>query len=126
MERSNSSDSSKKIQYLSILLIVCAFASAIFMNTNTEEVYEGTAKGFHGDIHVQVAAHRNDENAIEITDIQVKHEDTPDIGGVAISDLVEKVKAEQSVEVEMVAGASYSSQGFLEAVKEAVAKVPEK
>ncbi len=69
---------------------------------------------------------RNDGNAIEITDIQVKHEDTPDIGGVAISDLVEKVKAEQSVEVEMVAGASYSSQGFLEAVKEAVAKVPEK
>lgn len=115
-----------RIKYASIILIIAAFASMAYLRMNTPKVYEGVGEGFEGEIKVQVTAYRNGKNEIRITDIQVEHGDTDAIAGPAIPALVERIKNKQNLEVELVAGASYTSGGVLEAVANAISKVPEK
>ncbi|WP_261787576.1 FMN-binding protein [Fusobacterium necrophorum] len=109
-----------------MILIIAAVISAVLLQRNAPKVYEGIGEGFENEIRVQVTAYRNRENEIRITDIQVEHEDTPEVGGMAISSLTEKIKSMQTLDVDVVAGASSSSQGFLDAIRDAVKKIPEK
>ncbi|KDE61544.1 FMN-binding protein [Fusobacterium necrophorum] len=115
-----------RIQYISMALVIAAVISAVLLQRNAPKVYEGIGEGFENEIRVQVTAYRNQENEIRITDIQVEHEDTPEVGGMAISSLTEKIKSMQTLDVDVVAGASSSSQGFLDAIRDAVKKIPEK
>lgn len=115
-----------KIKYLAILFIVGAFASMFYLKMNAPKVYEGVAEGFDGEIKVRVTAYKNGKKELRITDIQVEHNDTEAIAGPAIETLISNIKSTQNIEIEGVAGASYSSQGFLEAVRDAVSKMEEK
>lgn len=111
-----------RIQYISMALVIAAAISIVLLQRNAPKVYEGIGEGFENEIRVQVTAYRNRENEIRITDIQVEHEDTPEVGGMAISSLTEKIKSMQTLDVDVVAGASSSSQGFLDAIRDAVKK----
>lgn len=115
-----------RIKYGSVVLIIAAFASMAVLKMNAPKVYEGVGEGFDSEIKVQVTAYRNSKNEIRITDIQAEHGDTEAIAGPAIPVLIERIKAKQNAEVELVAGASYTSAGFLDAVDDAISKVPEK
>ena len=115
-----------RIQYISMALVIAAAISIVLLQRNAPKVYEGIGEGFENEIRVKVTAYRNRENEIRITDIQVEHEDTPEVGGMAISSLTEKIKSMQTLDVDVVAGASSSSQGFLDAIRDAVKKIPEK
>ena len=82
----------------------------------TPGTYEGTGKGYGGDIKVSVTV---DETTI--TDIEVvEQSETESVGGAALPTLVDKVLSAQSVNIDGVSGATYTSDGFLTAVREAI------
>lgn len=87
-------------------------SAAIF----TPGTYEGTGKGYGGDIKVSVTV---DETSI--TDIEVVEQtETEGVGGAALPTLVDKVLSAQSVNIDGVSGATHTSDGFLTAVREAI------
>ncbi|HOC06104.1 MAG TPA: FMN-binding protein [Bacillota bacterium] len=82
--------------------------------------YTGTARGFSSDITVEVTI-----AAGKILDIVVvSQDDTPEIAGPALATLVEAIIEEQSLEVDLVSGATYSSEGLVAAVKNALRSDP--
>ncbi|MFW6287745.1 MAG: FMN-binding protein [bacterium] len=57
----------------------------------------------------------------QISDIEVvEHSETEDVIGDAFSDLAAEIINSQNLNVELVSGATYSSEGFLEAVEDAL------
>ncbi|MFW5979807.1 MAG: FMN-binding protein, partial [Halanaerobiales bacterium] len=82
----------------------------------SDGTHKGSAEGYKGPIEVEVTF----ENG-EITDITVaEHEETEDIAEPAFDDLEEKIKEEQSADVDTISGATNSSEGYLEAVENAI------
>lgn len=85
----------------------------------TPGVYEGTAKGFGGDVTAEVTI---DETGT-ITDLKVTGDgETPGVGGAAIEPMVEAILAAGTIEVDGVSGATITSQAIIEAVKDALTK----
>ena len=76
----------------------------------------GTAQGIDGDIKVRVVA---DETTIYSVEILEQHE-LPEIGGAAVERLPEMIVAANTYNVDGVAGATISSRGIREAVKDAL------
>lgn len=88
--------------------------------TFTDGVYEGSAKGFGGDIKVKVTVEDT-----KITDIEVLNmEETANIGDVAVDQVIEDIINFQSTEVDTVSGATVSSKATVEAVKNALDSDP--
>jgi fumarate reductase flavoprotein subunit len=79
--------------------------------------FTGTAKGFAGDITVEVTI---DDNKT-ITDVKVvEHTETEDIGGKALETLAQDVVALNSSQVDTVTTATVTSLAFIEAVNAAI------
>ncbi|SFN42275.1 flavocytochrome c [Proteiniclasticum ruminis] len=83
----------------------------------TPGTYEGTAKGYHGDITLTVTV---DEN--NILEIKSEHTETKGLGDKAVSTLTEAALEKASLSMDLVSGATYSSQGFLAALEAALVK----
>lgn len=80
-------------------------------------VHTGTAKGYGGDVKVEVKV--DDSN--KITEIAVDAPDeTPAIGGEAAPKVAQSIKDQQSVNVDTVSGATVTSKAVIEAVKNAL------
>lgn len=77
---------------------------------------KGTAKGFNGDIIVYLTM---DGDKIEKVEIQGDGE-TPGFGTRAIEQLPEKIVEANSADVEIIAGATVTSEAIIEAVKDAL------
>lgn len=79
-------------------------------------VYEGSAEGFGGEVVVSVTILQDEITSVEVT--EAKGEDSAYLSmAMALTDeIVEK----QSVEVDTVSGATYSSRGILEAARQAL------
>ncbi|MEG0068470.1 FMN-binding protein [Cetobacterium sp.] len=92
-----------------VLLSTVAFAA---------EVKEGTGLGYADDIKVAVTMEGDKIVAIEVKE----NNDTPRIANPAIEQLTKKVLEAQTSKVDTVAGATYTSEGFLEAVNNATGK----
>ncbi len=88
----------------------------------TDGTFEGTStvKGFHSDsISVTVTVAEGKITAVEVGE----NEETEGIGGAAMDTLGGKVVEAQGTEgVDKVAGATYSSEAYLEAVNDALTK----
>ena len=82
-----------------------------------------TAEGFNGEIELVVKAYKEKNGEIKVTEIDVKHDDTEAIAGPAIAKLKETVLSTQKLELDVVAGASYTSEGFIEAFNAAIEKI---
>lgn len=79
---------------------------------------EGRGDGYLDDIVVEV-----ERDGDEITDIWVTyHGDTEAIAEPAFEELKEAIISSQSTDVDMVAGATWTSEGYVEAVKDALNK----
>lgn len=79
-------------------------------------VYTGTGKGFRGDTKVEVTVEDG-----EIADIKVlSYEDDSEFFNKAQSSIIREIISEQSLEVDTVSGATFSSNSLIEAVSEAV------
>ena len=78
--------------------------------------YSGVGSGFRGDIEVSVTVQNG-----YITDVTIDYnKDTKKYFARAKSKIIDRVIANQSVDVDTVSGATYSSNGILEAVADAL------
>lgn len=82
------------------------------------ESYEVTAQGYGGEVRLQVFI--NEEEIVEITVLE--QNETEGLGDVAISEVVEEIKETNSTNVEVVTGATISSNAAINAVNEALAQ----
>lgn len=102
------------------LLLVSAVAWSM---ANQEEgmrdgVFSGKAKGFGGDVIVDVTIKGG-----KITDLKVRpHQETPPIADPAIKQLTENILQSQNSSVEIVSGATYTSKAVIAAVEQALQK----
>ena len=78
--------------------------------------FTGTAKGFGGEVSVSITLEDGVLTGAEITG----DSETPNVGGEAMKVMQEAMLANQTVNVDAVAGASFTSAGVLDAVKAAV------
>ena len=106
------------IAFISIGLLAFAFEDKF-----KPKIYEaeGTGIGYNDDITLKVSAYKKSDKTIRVTNIEVKHADTDEIGGVCCTKLVEDIKAKQRFEdFDFVAGATFTSEGFKEALDMAI------
>lgn len=106
------------IAFISIGLLAFAFEDKL-----KPKIYEaeGTGIGYNDDITLKVSAYKKSDKTIRVTNIEVKHADTDEIGGVCCTKLVEDIKAKQRFEdFDFVAGATFTSEGFKEAFTAAI------
>ena len=106
------------IAFISIGLLAFAFEDKF-----KPKIYEaeGTGIGYNDDITLKVSAYKKSDKTIRVTNLEVKHADTDEIGGVCCTKLVEYIKAKQRFEdFDFVAGATFTSEGFKEALTMAI------
>lgn len=82
--------------------------------------YEGQGQGYNEDSTINVKVTIGEEG--KITAIETTHGDTEEIAGPCIDQLTKDIIENDSVDVDIVAGATYTSQGFLDAVEDAMSK----
>ena len=86
----------------------------------TDGIYTGSADAFRGDVEVQVTVEKQ-----KVTDISIlSYCDTEEYLFRAAPAVIEQMKAEQSLNVDAVSGATYSSNGIIHAVANAL-EIPE-
>ena len=100
-------------------------SSAIMSAVNTASEYvssagggalTGTADGFMGPITVEVTMEGSDITAVTV----VSNSETPEIAAGALEQIPEAIVAANSPDVDVVAGATYTSNGIINAVKAAI------
>jgi len=97
-----------------ILLAGCLSSEAGW----TPGMYEGSARGYRGLIHVRLQA-----GPAGIEDIViVRHRESAFPGAAAMEELLEAVLEQGSTDLDAISGATFSSRGFLEAVENALRK----
>ena len=110
----------KKYLIFIIALMICGCQSTSNEDTTQQSQYKDgtyttTAIGYGGSFQVDTII-KDDK----IEDIIVKeNNETPSIGGVAIEQMISEMKKENKYDVDTISGATKTSQGLKEAVKEA-------
>lgn len=99
------------------LLLMCSCAIS-FAETSamTDGLYKGTARGMKGDVSIAVEIADQKIQSITVMDSH----DTVFISDTAFENLTEDILEKQSLAVDMVAGATVSSAGFINAVADAL------
>lgn len=93
------------------------YLSDIINNNNYQDgAYTGTGSGFRGDITVEVMAEGGQITAITV----VSSNDDKQFFDRAKSSIISDIISNQSVEVDAVSGATFSSSGIIEAVANAL------
>lgn len=108
-------------RFLSLLLCVTLLATMAAMPALAESLYTaGTytaaARGNNGDVTVEVTF--SDSAITEV--VVTAHEETPGLSDPAISGIPEAIKAQQSLAVDTVSGATNTSKAILAAVEDCV------
>jgi len=79
-------------------------------------LYQGSAMGYRGMIHVRVGFEQG--TITEITVVESREDQS--IGGAAIEELTDLVLMYNTTELDAVSGATETSKGFLEAIENAI------
>ncbi|MGL6066302.1 MAG: FMN-binding protein [Cetobacterium sp.] len=80
---------------------------------------EGSGTGYNGELSVELKVKSNGK----IIGVNVIHEDTPPIADPAIENLKSQILTKQSSKLDIVAGATYTSEGVIEALEDAIIKI---
>ena len=99
-----------------LALIISCGSSTATGQTYTPGTYTATAKGYHGDIKVAVKVSKSKIAGVRV----VEHGETPGISDLAITGIPKAIVASQSLAVDTVSGASFSSKGVIDAVTAAL------
>ena len=102
----------KKI--LAVLMALALMMTAAFAVADTS--YTGSAKGFVADITVTVTL-ADDGSIVDV--VVDKCEDTPGVCDAAVEKIPAMMKELNSINVDVVGGASFTSNGILAAAKNA-------
>jgi len=103
---------------VALLCAGCASSGRIGETGFAPGEYEGTGRGYRGAIHVRLSVDAAGIEGIEIT----RHRESFFPGAAAMEALIEAVLESGWTDVDVVAGATFSSRGFLEAVEDALRK----
>lgn len=113
-------------KYLSLILVLAMVlcmaaygavpAQATQAGTYTPGTYTGVGAGKNGDITVEVTFSTEKIESIRI----ISHTETPSLSDAAIEQIPTKIVESQSLGVDAVSGATYTSNGIVEAVADAV------
>ena len=99
-------------------VVACVNAASKFVQeAGAAGVLTGTADGFMGPITVSVTMDGDKITAVEV----VSNSETPEIAGGALEQIPAAIVAANSADVDIVAGATYTSNGIINAVKNALA-----
>lgn len=103
---------------MTIVLILGLASCAPKDKTYVPGEYIGVGEGHHGPIKVRI---KTDE--YNILDIQVIEEyEMPELAVIVYEEIPNKVIKSNSADVEVVAGASYTSVGLIDAIKDGLEK----
>ena len=99
-------------------VVACVNAASKFVQeAGAAGVLTGTADGFMGPITVSVTMDGDKIAAVEV----VSNSETPEIAGAALEQIPAAIVAANSPDVDVVSGATYTSNGIINAVKNALA-----
>lgn len=99
---------------LSIALAVCMLAATVACAQGNAGTYTATVDGHNGPLSVSVTFGDAGMEAIDV----VAHAETPGISDGAISLIPEKILAGQTLNVDLVSGATVTSKAIVEAVQD--------
>ena len=83
-----------------------------------DATYAGSAKGMNGDVTVEVKIASDKIESVIVTD----HKETPGISDPAIETVPNAIVEKNSTEVDIVAGATFTSEAIINAVEQALEK----
>lgn len=83
---------------------------------------EGSGTGYNGDLSVELQVKQKGKD-FKIIGLNVIHKDTPPIADPAIEFLKSQIIRNQNADLDVIAGATYTSEGVKEAVKNAIKKI---
>ena len=109
-------DKIRKITVMSSVFI--GIAIGIYEKATVLPQHEGTGAGFMGDVKISVAM---DGSRIDTINV-VSHSETEGISDPAFIQLIPAIIEKQDINVDNIAGATYTSMAIKEAVREAAAK----
>ena len=112
----------KVLSVFLVFLLVTSLTACKSTQTTTSAIKDGTytetGVGIHGDVSVEVVV-----KDAKIASVVVKeHSETPGISDLAISSIPEKIVETQSLAVDVVSGATITSNAIIEAVTKCLTK----
>ena len=102
------------------LTLTCALAAVMCACTATAENLTGEAEGYGGPLKVAVAVEEGKITQVRVTE----HKETEGVGTKAIDTLPDAIVQANSTQVDVVAGATYTSKAILAAVDNALGVSP--
>lgn len=103
---------------LGLMLLCTSFVTALAQETYTAGTYEAQAEGLNGPVKIEVTFSEDRIEKIEVKE----HQETPKISDGAIAQIPEAIVEGQTLNVDVVSGATYTSNAILEATADAVAQ----
>lgn len=97
-------------------LLLLSGCSSNQTSTAEAKTYSATAKGYHGDITLEVTVEGETISNIEV----VEENETEGIGKAALPQLVEKALETNSINFDAISGATVTSEAFFTAMKDAL------
>jgi fumarate reductase flavoprotein subunit len=112
----------ERMKKLIMVFVGIGIAALVIVGCVTQKFKPGTytveGEGFQSIIPISVTV-----DGTRIIDIQIgENEETAELGGQAIQIITERVIKNQSLAVDGMTGATYTSTGFLEALEKALAE----
>ncbi len=101
---------------MALSLAACAGGEEPVAEVDEPVVLTGVGVGFGGDITVEVTLEGETITNVEI----LSHEETDEISDPAIEEVPAAIVAANSTEIDTVSGATYTSEGIIEAVNAAL------
>lgn len=103
-------------KFVALLMAMVMMLTMVSAQAMTAGTYTATAKGFHGDVKIEVTVDADKITAIKV----LEHSETEGIGSVALPKLIEDVLAYQTIGVDSVSGATVTSEAFKAAMTDAL------
>ncbi|TVQ35784.1 MAG: FMN-binding protein [Spirochaetaceae bacterium] len=97
----------------SFIVILLALPGA---PVEASDTYSGSGEGYYADLTVAVGVSGDRIVSIKVTD----HDDTPGLADAAIETVIDRIISAQSTDIDTVSGATYTSKGVIDAVREAL------
>ena len=99
-----------------VLCLMLSLSLLVMPLVGQAESFSSSAKGFGGDVTVTL-----DVDGDKLSDVRIEGtEETPAVGGAAMEKLAEKMLSSNTVAVEAVSGATFTSNAVLAAAEAAL------
>ncbi|MDR2730256.1 MAG: FMN-binding protein [Treponema sp.] len=103
------------------IIVVVILAGCISMRNSkginaADGVYESSGMGYKGPIYLRLRIENGSITEIDI----LESEEDPFVGGAAIEELIDLVLMYNSIDIDVISGATESSKGFLKALENVI------